>query len=666
MKKLNIRLYPLLFACISLMTFSCSDNDPAMIEDEESGFVDNTQTEDLVEEHFSGKVAMLLANNDHEVLNYLNRRLSNVSTNLSGDAAVILMDETTAGNTLDNDELYNKVKDSWMNNDVLLFLSPWTNTCKLINKLKCESTGELIDDPTTDDMDKFQDIGIFGIRGDGHTLYLSNFSSKSGCYKSTTYDVNESGEMTLESIKENDDVQNSVSIPNEYNKGRVAEMAAEWLNEFADNDAQPNRAFTRTDGQYAMKKTSVTYNKKFFLEHRWIEKYAPKKAKIPNGSHYDMKVRISATGSYAEAEDCDIYDIIITEEFPGNETCIRDKYVYEKAAYNYKYTGGCYYGPMVDLHIFDSHHKTLIDSNWVDVLNPVPRPEIGQSTQTHNPMQIGFGGGLTGNLSEQSGLSLGLSMNVQLPSTSVSYSHSEMPADYSDKNARAIWVFNTNYRVYSGTWGSNKKFHEFPEIVQKKCITTQAVTFKLNESKERYSTHSTKISLVYSLGWRVYNEYSDPWKIKVNIQEFGEFVGGYGYDYDKHFRPGGKDFYMELPTVSRYFEKYTPYPFKIKGEESISEWTYVENLLKGNVNYRALKDETLRVGAQTSKGVEETALKIWRETLNALVKQYDGQVNAIKNEYVIGLARTDGSHVKLGLNIKGSNWQIIENVDDIK
>ena len=82
--------------------------------------------------------------------------------------------------------------------------------------------------------------------------------------------------------------------------------------------------------------------------------------------------------------------------------------------------------------------------------------------------------------------------------------------------------------------------------------------------------------------------------------------------------------------MSRFFQKYTP---SFKGGYTVKEYegdylTYwamgLQPMLMNSVNYRALCDNTLTVGAQKQQNLAVNTTKIWRQALEALVTQYNG------------------------------------------
>lgn len=72
-----------------------------------------------------------------------------------------------------------------------------------------------------------------------------------------------------------------------------------------------------------------------------------------------------------------------------------------------------------------------------------------------------------------------------------------------------------------------------------------------------------------------------------------------------------------LPIVNRYFEKFTPdwYRSSVKNAATSDQWANLKETLMGNVNYKALCDETLVVGSRVEttssgmSGVEASRLR---------------------------------------------------------
>ncbi len=620
-------------ALFSFVLFSCSEDNEETEYEYDKHYVNKQPTEDEVKTQFSGKVALLQENNDN-VLEYLNKRLINTATELTENTDVVVMDEAKVQSLLNNETEYGILRKLWNSNKVMVFINPGSDAFTLVERLKQLDPTASVAAPTESDLDQFKNIHVYATRADGAALYHEKVDNPRSTAHGIICEVTEEGEKEIF----NGQIA-STHKPNEYNKGRLAENVAAWLNERALLGEQHDVAFVRSDNSYSVEPTPVTFYFSINITHDWFKEYSPKDAKVPSSTMVDAKAHLEIYGTYSTTRNCDVYDINIYEEFPANKTCIEDKYVHEFLAYNYKYTGGCYSGPTVDLRLKD------IPKPSIEVEEAAPLPQTdGKYNNTHYPMQIGFGGSLQGNLSATPGLSAGLSVSCQLPHTTTSFNHAEMPIDFSNDDKHAKWTYSTDYRAYKWMWGINPTFINIPDVVKSFCKTDQAVTFIVNNTK---SYGEKSVTLLLDLQWNFFSEYADPWEHWT-------------------FRPREVIPYLstKMPKVNRYFDKYTPYP--LPGYSDIgdgSEWGNLEERLMRNINYRALCDETLQVGAQTEKGLDVTAENIWRTAIESLVTQYNGTKTTY--EYVIALARTNGTHIELGLHIKDGLWRLIEDVDHI-
>lgn len=491
--------------------------------------------------------------------------------------------------------------------------------------------------PTAQDLAIFNGINIYAVRADGN-CFLQEKIGGGGFAKNLYSQIgeNENGTTENSGIQQ---VSDADSTPNDYNKGIAGENLAKWLNKNASIGEQRNIAFVRSDSEFSVYPVKTTYHHSYDITHDWIKKYNSD-ASVPNSTTIDVKSEIVAYGAYSTSENCDVYDISLYQEFPADKTFIDDVYVHEYLAYNYKYTGGCYYGPTVNINLDDISESEI----ELEEIAPLPLTD-GQYNNTHYPMQLSFGSSLEGNISTSGvGISSGLSTSCTLPYSTISFNHAEMPINFSNDNKHAIWEYSTDYQIYNCIWGFNPKPNDIPDIVHSFCHTDQAVTFVVRNTKS-YGNKLFRIG--YDIKYTDYSEYADPWQ-------------GWKHTHTRHY----SGLFINMPTVNRYFEKYTPYPMPgFSGPADSSEWNNLQALLMNNVNYRALCDETLKVGAQTQDGLDPTAENIWREALESLVKQYNN--TKTNYQYVIALAKSDGSHLPLGLQIKDGVWKIVENVDNL-
>lgn len=638
MEKLKKWVYPFCFGLLSIsLCVSCDDDDNDETDyDEGKAYVDNQPTTDEVNTSFNGKVALLQQNSD-QVMNYLSRRLVNTTTELTDSTDVVVLDEAKAQEILGGGTEYETLQNLWNSNKILVFLNPGSRAFVMVNKLSQPDSESDVDEPTSADLLQFENVKVYATRADGTSLFHERMDVSKNiiqtCYRDS---IANSGTLFAASMQS--DSLNVAAFTNDYNQGRIAENLATWLNENALTGEQPHVALVSSSSTYSVSPVSVTKHYSLTVSHDWFKKHSSSKATVPNPTTVDVKFQMDIYGTYSTETNKDVYDINLYEEFPAEKTYIKDVYVYEHLAYNYKYTGGCYYGPKVDLSL-NSISTSDIE---VEAVAPLPQTD-GQYNMTHYPMQLGFGASLQGNVSTEPGISAGLSMSCTLPYTTVSFNHAEMPISFNNDNKHANWSYSTDYRVYSCQWGFNPKFKDLPDVVHSFCKTDQAVTFVV---KNTQSYGSKTVSLHSGITWQVYDEYADPWEHWHNVSSYY------------------RGFTTNLPKVNRYFEKYTPYPMPgFSGAGDSDEWGNLEDRLMRNVNYRALCDETLQVGSQTANGLDQVAESIWRTAINSIVKQYNG--TNTNHEYVVALARTNGSHIKLGLHIKNGVWTLVENVDNV-
>lgn len=638
MRSLKYWLCPLCVGIMSLSMFSCSDDDSIS-----TGGVElngGQEAIDSVKTLFKGEVALLQQDYDR-VMSYLNKRFVKTTTELTDSADVVVLDETKARGLIAGGEEYDVLKNVWSSNKILVFISPGSYAYQLVSHLNQNLYGSdsTVTAPSDEELSDFENVKIYAIRADGTALYHEGIGTIGNTsHQDTCQSAGEEYRQHSLSAADSSYSGDAAPVLSEYDRGRIAENLASWLNEHALTGNQRHIALQSESSSFSVDPVCVTRHYSITVTHDWFKKYCSDPDEVPASKTVDAKVQMDIYGAYSTKSKCDIYDINMYEEFPAQNTFVKDMYVYEKALYNYKYTGGCYDGPTVDMYLKD------ISESDIEVEEAAPLPQTdGQYNNTHYPMQMGLGTSFQGDASASPGVSMGLSMSFQLPYSTVSFNHAEMPISFSNNGKHAIWEYSTDYKVYEGIWGINPTYVDIPDVVHSFCKTDQAVTFVVNNTKD-YGTKSIKLST--SIKFKIYSEYADPW------------------DHAWYHKSWTKGFYTTLPKVYRYFGKYTPSPMPgYSGAGDGSEWGNLEDRLMRNINYRALCDETLKVGAQVESGLDKTAESIWRSAIESLVTQYNGTKTT--NEYVIVLSKENGTHIKLGLHIKDGVWRLVENVDNI-
>lgn len=425
-------------------------------------------------------------------------------------------------------------------------------------------------------------------------------------------------------------------VPNDFHWGQMAENVCQWLENNAGTESRVHPAFR---SRVAAEDINYYVNTQYkTLTVKYDGYYND-----PEPRTVTTEVIFSYITGYNTLNEFDVYDIKIEEKFPAQESYIENMYTEEKAAYNYKYTGGFYEGPMVKLYLTEEDEKFDFQSyDNTTLLSPTPIMEASEVSTTHYPGNWTFGGSVGGSLGyKEAGGSASFSFSYTLPTTTLTTVASEMPVEYTSTDNLPVWKYSLTCdydNVYINKWGSNGHFHseKIPDIAKGEVRTSQMVSFAVKNAKE--SLGEKKVTLHADVNFKCHEVASSP---------FNEM---------HHTINNNATYTLDMPVVFRYFEKYTPSPYKMGANADAANWNNLESLLMSNVNYKAFKDETLTVGAVTEAKLDSTAQSIWEETVNSLIKQYNGRMNPAC-EYIIGLADSDGDYLPIGLQIKtDSSW----------
>ena len=627
--------------CIAALSIaSCSDDDgPTIPGDNDEEYIETPQpTEDVVETLYNGKVAIIEPISD-EILSFLTKRLPNATTELTDDAEVVIIDETNTDKVSADATTYAILQKLWDKNKIFLFINPKEGSYALEGKL--QQNGVPIPPANDEDLATFENIRLYATRADGTSFYHEIPGGEScGETGQTVFLTKQDSVVEVQIPPTND-----VVVPSNYLKGRLAENFAAWLNDFAKQGEQRNIAFSRaTSDEYPVECKTLTYHDFVKVSHDWI-KNCNSKAKIPSAKTIDAKSQLVIYAAYSKKDKSDLYDVNVYQEFDAAKSYVPNTVVHKHGLYKDKYTGGVYEGPTVWLRVWPNSQTTPN----IELEQIAPLPQAGQYNLTHYPMQTSIGGALQGNVSaSDAGFSGGLSFACTLPYTTVSFNHSEMPIQFTSEGDTAHWTYSTNFKLYSGQWGFNPQAKDIPDIVHSFCHTDQAVSFVV---KNTQNYGDTKFYLNYFVRYKTRSEYAT----------------NEGYWHRRYYKTFFKS-KLSLPKVSRFFQKYTPsfkggYTEKESEGDYLTYWaTGLQPMLMNSVNYRALCDQTLSVGAQKQQDLAVNATKIWRQALEALVTQYNG--TKVKYPYAIILNDGQGKHLPLALVINTTGtWEIVENID---
>ncbi|MDY5118705.1 MAG: hypothetical protein SPE65_01835, partial [Muribaculaceae bacterium] len=161
MKKTFLKWAVMSFAAIVAVTLgSCSDDNDNVPDDEDDEIEEvgyQQPTEDIVKTQYTGKVAVVQPISD-AILDYLNKRFVNTTTELTEDADVVVMDELNAGNLAHDEEQYALLQKIWDKNKVFVFINPDANSYSLEDKLRNNGVEF---PPSNDDLASLEGVSIY-------------------------------------------------------------------------------------------------------------------------------------------------------------------------------------------------------------------------------------------------------------------------------------------------------------------------------------------------------------------------------------------------------------------------------------------------------------------------------------------------------------------------
>ena len=600
---------------------SCNDDDSGGGGGQEpTVFPAEKPTTDFVKHTYGDKVAFLGA--DTKFVSFFKKRFSQIDTDITDATRVVVLDNAIAANFLTDGALFEKLQKIWDRNGICIFLNPGSNAVELHHQLltgKRTATGE----DQKDLAKNYDNLLLHAVTGSGHSLYYANPEVQHKSYvtinKLTGEETTEEKVYTFE--------------PNDYQWGEIADNTCEWIiKNMAAEHATPHKSLVRATSDYTLDGIIYTYYCPVTVLHDLVEKvgYGTSPAPTYTNARYEYTV----TSAFNESMQCDVYDVSLTQDFPANETYVKNVVTKTSAAYKYKYSGGNYSGPTVEAYLFSHSDALQLNESTVDLYAMSPLPEAGTYSTTHDPGSLTIGGSVTAGAS---GVSGSFSCVATLPKTTQTTVEEEMPVSFSRKDAHAYWEYMQDKDIYDYRAGLNPVYLGPPDFSMKYCMTNQAVTFAVKDSKK---LADSRVYLHTYMNYKTFHETDSPWDWFIRI-----YNHGFKMDYT-------------LPLTLRYFEKYTPYRFYSSAPADDTGWKNLEDMLKGNVNYRSLCDEMLKVGGNTEAALKKNAEDIWKETITSLINQYQGTKTA--HEYIVALADTKGNKQAIGLHIKDGVWTQIK------
>ena len=617
-------------AMTACLPIACNDDDNIPVDNDIPGVEVIQPTTDTVKTVLSKNICALWNSENAKVKEFLQKRMPNISTSLSEDAEIIIMGEAGADQLLKDENSCLLLKELWNQNRPVAFIRPAQNALAVYTMLRGDEASAI--DPQT--LERYSRYSIVVVKADGNSMTFERLPSTFS-YRIEGYETDEKDQQT--SINEN---RTAEFTPNDFHWGQMAENICEWLKENSSAESKAHPAFRS-------RLTAGDIN--YYVATHFTTLTMLRDAYYNNDSTVTVtaKVIFSYTSGYNTQNEFDVYDVKIDEIFPANLSYIENWYSEEKAAYNYKYTGGFYEGPKVELSLstVDSLFS-FVDTKNTDLLAPVPISQAGEVSTTHYPGNWSLGGNVGVGLGyKEAGVSGSFSFNYTLPTTTLTTVASEMPVSYTSNKNIPVWTYSLTCdydNIYTNnTWGVNGTFHpeKIHAIAKDEVTTSQMITFAVRNTKTGLG--EKKVTLNAKVDFKCHEVANSPFNEK----------------HQTIYNP--TVFTQDMPTVYRFFEKYKPSPSALGDNADTENWTNLENLLITNVNYAAFKDETLTIGAVTEDKLDATALAVWEETIRTLIKQFNGRMKT-SCSYTIGLTDSDGNYLPVGLQVTDSIWTKVD------
>lgn len=601
-----------------------------------------TPTADKVETLFSGDVAML-TNGSEQIIGFLQKRFTNLSTEVTADTHAVLLNEESATAILAGGEMLAAIAPLWERGGAVIFINPGKSALQLVLKLNAMLVGSEPATVTDEVAASFKDIALMIVKSDGDALLCNNIGSQKKVYNATKIIKDtEDDEAVEESLEP---IEDTITFnPSDYLVGRIAEQASEWLNRYYEGNAQPlHSAFGASRGEEENTySATIDYKPVIAVEHDMGERYGwCSSSACPETDYVEALVRISVVSGWNESAGKDVYDFTITEAFDATYSYEDHVNIRKEIKYIYRYSGGFYYGPTVKTKLTTDVDGFSMKDNST-IYSPVPIAEAGSYTTTHDPGSTTLGGGISVGAGSSGVMATGsFNFSVTLPKTTVAVSEKDMPVNHTTNyNDYIDWNYCTSFTVEETNWGTNPDYNEPPYITRSNCELTQAATYAVGNSAK---LGDSPVYLDCYVAFKTHHELAQPEIISgsSHITENIEHV------YDVPWYP--------LPIVRRFSEKYEPVCCYNSG--GIYSWETLQSVLVRNANYNAF-NEGYKICAATEPGVEEAAKVVWKSTLEDLVEI--NKAHDAREEYVIMLKDESNKYLPMALHIDGATWEVVE------
>ena len=164
---MNAKLYRLLFIVVfSIFALGCSKDDNNPITPTPPPTKPEQPVADKVETQFSGNIA-LLADGGEQIVGFLQKRFTNISTEVTDLTQVVLLNENSSAAILGDDAQLATVASLWERGGAAIFVNPGKSALQLVLKLNAVLVSSEPATITDEVAASFKDIVIMIVKANG-------------------------------------------------------------------------------------------------------------------------------------------------------------------------------------------------------------------------------------------------------------------------------------------------------------------------------------------------------------------------------------------------------------------------------------------------------------------------------------------------------------------
>lgn len=314
-----------LFFAISLFMLTtltgCHDEEPVVPDEDEIVEKEPLPTYDIIETKVNANTVIYAEGLDEISALFKNRLINeNIQPDITPETELVIIDEKSAPQFINDKEKYQQLEDLYIRGGLIYFHKPALQCSALVARIQLGVFNEIPDES----IPPLFDVYILNIKG---SEYKVDNVYRGESQETTYYDEN--GNPHTETVEKIED-------PSEYLYGRYAENAAKFVNVILHGDGSTSRTNVRS---MSMPDVIKQCDNTIYLNQTYKKK----------DHHMAKDVTLKATGvisiiakiecDYDSKRDIDVYNIKLTESYPGSQLWLGEKKIHYTGAWYDKYGG---------------------------------------------------------------------------------------------------------------------------------------------------------------------------------------------------------------------------------------------------------------------------------------------------------------------------------------